>query len=254
MRYFILLFLGIAPLIGETTYVAFYLNYGIYGGGNIINSSGQGLELIEKGINNGYLFSPVYTPLVNSIGPIYKIPDFHLTAYTVGVSYLKRNSTIEKGIQLSYFDLGFSIDLPETYLNLNRFLPGIELYYPVTKRIQHRILLASLFQLEYFYHFLFSLTRNRDFYFFVGPGIGMGIGKLSYSGPNIYEIHAIVNLGFQYLLENYLIRFSLKTLGATSRMNSSSFIDRRKVLVNPGKGEIVITSVELGIAFPLTFQ
>lgn len=228
-----------------------YIGYGFYGSGNIINSSGEGLELIEKGINSGYLYSPIWTPIILQFGPIYKNPDFDLDSYSFDLQFLKKLNKSEYGISINYFEMGFTIDLPETYLNFSKIFENANYYLPVTKEIKKRTLLVSVVQLDFLYNYYFWEYLNWNFYF--GSGIGIGFGKLAYSGPYVQEIHFLINLGAKVDLDNYSIIMNIKNTGHTAKTGPSNFIDRRKVLVNPRRGEIIVNTFQIGVSFPLTF-
>lgn len=228
-----------------------YLGYGFYASGNIINSSGEGLELIEKGINSGYLYSPIWTPLVFQFGPIYKNPDFDLDSYSFDFQFLKKFNNSEYGMSINYLEIGFAILLPETYLNFSKIVENANYYLPVTKEIKKRSLLVHVIQLDFLYNYYFWKFLNWNFY--LGTGIGIGFGKLAYSGPYVEEIHFLINLGTKINLEHYSIIMNIKNTGHTAKTGPSNLIDRRKVLVNPRKGEIIINTFQIGVSFPLTF-
>ncbi|GIX41032.1 MAG: hypothetical protein KatS3mg129_0765 [Leptospiraceae bacterium] len=153
----------------------------------------------------------------------------------------------EFGISINYFQLLFNLSLPFTYLNGNKVINNSNLYLPVTKEMKGNNILASVLQIEIFYHYY--LYQIDNWILFIGPGAGIGKGNLAYSGPYINELHAILNLGFLYRLGNYEIFFNLKNTAYTAKTGPSNFIDRRKVLVNPRRGEIIISSIQMGISF-----
>jgi len=245
-----IIFLIYYPAYSQEKFIRILPGYGLYGAGNIINSSGQGLDLIEAGINNGILYSPIWTPLIEKIGPIYRNPDFSLTSYSMDFQYGLKNPTSEWGIGINFFQLGFNLSLPFTYLNSNKIIPESNLYLPVTKALNGYSILTKVFQLELFYHYYFY--QKELWTFFVGSGLGFGYGNLAYSGPYVQELHALLNLGLFYRLKNYELFFNIKNMGVTAKTGPSNFIDRRKVLVNPRRGEIIITSLQIGVTFLLT--
>ncbi len=229
-----------------------FLGYGIYGTGNIINSSGQGLKLIEQGINNGFLYSPIWSPIVNTYGPVYKNQDFSISSYSVDFQFFKYTNNKEYGISINFFDLGFSSYIPTSFLNVNKLISESNLYYPVTKEITKRSVLASVVQFDVFFNYNFLTIDIFSLSF--GFGTGIGYGNLSYSGPYIQEAHIIGNFGLKIDLNNYLLKANFKISGHTAKTGTSNFIDRRKVLVNPRRGEIIIATFQLGLTFPLTFK
>lgn len=233
-------------------YIKFLIGYGLYGTGNIINSSGQGLELIERGINNGFLYSPVWSPIVDSYGPIYQNQAFHISSYSTDVQFYKNLNNKEYGFSINFFDLGFTSYIPLTFLNTRKLIPESNLYYPVTKEITKRNVLASVIQFDVFFNY--DIVKFDILNLFIGGGIGIGYGRLAYSGPYVQEAHMIGNFGLKINLEKYLFIANLKFTGHTVKTGSSSFIDRRKVLVNPRRGEIIIATFQLGLGFPLTFN
>lgn len=226
------------------------VGYGIRGSGNIINSSGQGLELIESAVNSQLLVSPLITPFVELYGPIYRISDFSISSYSGDIQFGKRNTISEYGLSLNYFDLAFDLKLPKLFINTNKIFPESEIYLPFNNELSGRTLLASVVQLELFYNYFFGHYDSLKF--FLGSGIGMGNGKLAYSGPYVNELHANLNLGFLYQLKEWEFFVNLKNSGYTAKTGSSSLIDRRKVLVNPRRGEIIIATIQIGITFLLT--
>lgn len=228
-----------------------HLGYGLHGSGNIINSSGEGLQLIENGINSGYLYSPIWSPLIEVYGPVYKNQDFDLSSYSIDLQILKKLQKFEYGLSVNYFELNFTTYLPETYLNLSKIIPNTKEYLPVTKELNSKTSLTSVIQFDFFYNYY--IWQYQKLIFFVGAGIGFGYGKLAYSGPYVQEVHAIANLGGQYNLTVYTFVLNIKLTGHTAKSGPSNFIDRRKVLVNPRRGEILIATLQLGLSFPLTF-
>ncbi|GIX41031.1 MAG: hypothetical protein KatS3mg129_0764 [Leptospiraceae bacterium] len=60
---FLIITISLNTIYSQEQFFRILPGYGLYGSGNIINSSGQGLELIETGINSGYLYSPYWSPL-----------------------------------------------------------------------------------------------------------------------------------------------------------------------------------------------
>ncbi len=222
--------------------------YGLYGAGNIINSSGQGLDLIEAGVNNLFLYSPIITHFVEQFGPIYKIPDFTLNSYSLDVQFGMDNKNYEYGMSLNYFELGFNLKLPQLYINVNKFFSDANYYLPFTKELKGYNILASAFQLDFFYNFNIIHINKLDFY--IGAGIGVGTGKRSYSGPYINELHALIHFGLEFqIFETYSFFLNIKNTGYTAKTDPSSFLDRRKVFVNPRRGEIFITTIQMGITY-----
>lgn len=226
--------------------------YGIRGSGNIINSSGKGLELIETAVNNELLISPTITPFVQTIGPYYRLSDFRISSYSFDLQIGKRNTDAEYGLSINYFDLAFDLRLPDLFIDTKKFIPNSEVYLPFSDELKGRSLLASVVQLEGFYNYF--LWQYNVIKFFLGFGAGMGNGKLAYSGPYVNEIHANLNLGILYQHNGWEFFVNLKNSGYTAKSGPSNLIDRRKVLVNPRKGEIVISSLQLGFTFLLTHK
>lgn len=253
VNFYILFTIYSISIFSQEKFVRLVPGYGIYGVGNIINSSGEGLDLIERGINTNYLYSPIWTPIINQYGPIYRIPDFSLKSYTFDIQYGIKNQQYEYGIGLNYFELGFNLKLPTTYLNIDKIIKDQNTpnsLYPVTKDLKGYSVLAKVLQLEVFYNYYWF--KYNQIIFLIGTGIGIGKGNLSYSGPYVNEIHGILQLGMLYQQKDYEIFFNVKNSAYTAKTGPSNLIDRRKVLVNPRRGEIIITSLQFGITFLLT--
>ncbi|MDW7976361.1 MAG: hypothetical protein RMI35_07375 [Leptospiraceae bacterium] len=244
-------FLPAKSLFSENSFFRIMMGYGLYGTGNIINGAGEGLRLIERGINSGFLFSPIWTPLIQQIGPIYQNQDFDLTQFSFELQWGKTHNRNEYGLSVGYFDLGFDLILPQTYLNVSRIYPESPFYLPVTKDLKDRTLLASVVQFDIFYHYTFFRVESFDFFF--GGGVGLGFGKLSYSGPYVQEAHGILSLGTRYeVFRNHQLILMIKNLASTVKTGTSNLIDRRKVLVNPRRGEIIVSAAQVGLSFVLT--
>lgn len=254
--FFLLSFFSYFPIYTqsffESTFFRLSLGYGLYGSGNIIDGAGDGLKLIERGINSRILFSPWWTGLITQYGPVYKIRDLGLTSYSIEFEAGKTFHKSEFGWSLRYLDIGFNLQLPETYLDARRIFPGAGeddlLFFPVTKNLRGRTLLVWDIQLGIFYHH--EVFRWKQLEFFAGGGFGIGSGKLAYSGPYVNEIHGTITLGLRWQVSgNRKIHIHIKNLMATVKTGTSNRIDRRKVLVNPRKGEIFLTIGQAGITF-----
>lgn len=238
---------------------SYYLNiepgYGWHAGGAIIEKSSSGLKLVEAGVNTGILYSPGYSELVNTIGPIYQIPPIKLEVRSFKLGLSRYFGSFEYGLKVGYYDIVGFIDVPDSAINFNYFdkTGSSQLanqYYPVTSSGGQRTFATDLF-LEFTgaYH----TNVNDGFDLFPGFGIGGGRGWLGGfgSGPYLNEAHGLVSLGIGYRRSNVLTYLKFEEIIYLIKTAPTSFIDRRKVLVNPRKGDLQIGQLQLGISIPV---
>lgn len=215
--------------------------------GNILSDAIIGLEGLEALINTQYLYAPQLTPIVQGVGPIYRIPDFELRAdrFTLGFERVLVGDwrwAVVAGYQVIY---GFS-EIPLSFVDLNRYGFGNG-YIPVTLQNGGRLNLAQTYQLDG------SLQRRfvwRDGLSpFVSASFGVGSGWLGSDRKAwLQEVHIGVAGGIEADVgAESFARFSLDLLGFQSNTRATNFVDRTQVLVNPGRGEILLTQLRLAL-------
>lgn len=241
-----------ASLCAESPYrLSLTGGYAWSAAGSIVDESTAGLDLIEGGINTGILYSPGYSELTRTYGPVYSIPDFDLFSRSIQIGLSRFFGSMEYGMSFGYIDIAGSARIPATALNVGYFDPAQQgLYLPVTSQSSTTIFATDL-TIEGFasYH----LNPDEGFDLFGGGGLGFGRGWLAGfgSGPYLTEAHAGLHLGFGYRAGSifYYVRgtesyFVVKTA-------PTSFLDRREVLVNPRRGNLRVSRAEAGISVPV---
>ncbi|MCE9598275.1 MAG: hypothetical protein K8S54_09940 [Spirochaetia bacterium] len=219
--------------------------------GSIVASSEDGITLLERLINSGTLYAPRVTPLIQAVGPGYKIPPFHLGSNQIGVSYERYSGgRFSFGGAIRYTDVTAGLTIPES------FIPGslVNFQAPVISRvtaeIHSRKVLASAFQVEGVMSYHFNGDAEWDPYLRASGGVGRGwLAHVGY-GPHLEELHGTIGAGMRWNFnETSSISAEINTSGFWVMTGPSSFIDRTDVLINPGKGSIYIVRLLLGAGY-----
>lgn len=225
---------------------------GLTASGGVIDSAGGGLDLLENLINARLLYSPEITPFVEQIGPIYQIPEFDLFSNEVAINY-ERNpeARFGWGASVKYFDITGKVDLPSSYI-LSPRLPfefPLEppLFYQVTKRSEQRLTLAAVFQADANFYWRFRPGEAWNPYAKLSAGVGRGwLGDFG-RGPYIEEAHAGLALGLRWRYAEGLFLYAEGSYQYyVARTGPSSFLDRTEVLVNPRRGDVIISRASIG--------
>lgn len=231
--------------------LTFTAGYAWRAAGSVIEESGAGLDLIETGINTGILYSPGYSELVETVGPVYSIPHFDLEARSFQVGISRFAGMLEYGLAIGYVDIVGSANIPMTALNVGFFDPAAQgIYFPVTSQ-SSRTIFATDLSLEG----LILLHSNVEdgFDLFGGAGLGVGRGWLAGfgSGPYLTEVHGSLYLGAGYRINGVLYYVRGTETWFAIKSAPTSFLDRREVLVNPRRGNIRIGRAEAGLSVPV---
>lgn len=241
-----------ASLRAESPYrLSFTVGYAWRAAGSIVEDSGAGLDLIESGINNGFLYSPGYSEITQTLGPVYSIPDFSLSSRSGQIGLSRFSGSMEYGATFGYIDIVGSAKVPMTVLNAGYFDPSQRgLYLPVTSQSNARVFATDL-SIEGFA--LYHLNPDDGFDLFGGAGLGAGRGWLAGfgSGPYLTEAHASLHIGLGHRSGGILYYVRSTESWFTIKSAPTSFIDRREVLVNPRSGNIRIGRAETGISIPV---
>lgn len=251
-----LCFFSVAPpqasLRAESPYrLSFTGGYAWRAAGSIVEDSGAGLDLIEGGINTGILYSPGYSEITQTVGPVYSIPDFSLSSRSFQIGLSRFFGSMEYGVALGYIDIVGSAKVPMTALNVGYFDPSLQgLYLPVTSRSSTSVFATDL-SIEGFA--LYHLNPDDGFDLFGGAGLGAGRGWLAGfgSGPYLTEAHASLHIGLGYRAGGILYYVRGTETWFAIKSAPTSFVDRREVLVNPRSGNIRIGRAEVGISIPV---
>lgn len=218
--------------------------------GSIITATEGGIELLEQLINSNTLYAPRVSPIVQQIGPYYRVPPFSLGSNQIGASYERLFERFSFGGAFRFTDVSAGLKVPES------FIPGALVGVPapvisrVTAETNSRKLLASAFQLEGLatYHF----NRDGQWDPFLRASVGVGRGWLAHLGygPYLNEVHGAIGAGIRWNFnESSSLVAEVNTVGHWIVTGPSSFIDRTDVLINPGKGSIYIVRLLLGAGY-----
>ena len=220
----------------------------IHASGNILGDAILGLDALEALINAQVLTSPAWTPVVRAVGPVYQIPDFVLRNDRFVIEYERRLAgdwiwSVGLGVQVLY---GFA-PIPVTFVDLERFGIGAGGYVPVTRQIGGRLDMARSYQLDG--GFLREFSAPGAVRPFASVLFGVGSGWLGTDRSAwLQEVHVGIGGGATLALTGTeFLRFHLEALGYHTVTRGTNFIDRTQVLVNPGKGEIVIVQLRLSV-------
>ena len=227
------------------------LTYGgaVNAGGNILTDAALGLDTLEQLINAGYLNAPLVTPLIQAVGPVYAIPPFVLRADRFGLEYESGSGPWRWGVAIqSQVIYGF-VNVPATFVDpatLNLSAPG---YFQVTRTIGGRINLAQVYQLDF--RLLRYFREGQRIEPYLGGAIGVGSGWLGVARSVwVQEAHLGVEAGLRFSAAGQgpesFWKMGVVATGFQTETRPTSFFDRTKVLVNPGRGNIFIVQLVLG--------
>ena len=225
----------------------------LWGSGSILDGAGNDLELLAGFVNTGVLYEPTYTPLVQQFGPIYQAPEFELRSDNVAINYQSSElSGWSWGISFRYLNVWGRADVPQTFVQLDRYTP-LNGFYQTTEGTRSWFLLATSYALDATLSYHFSPGSSVDPYLQISAGVGRGfLGEVE-THAWLMEYHAAISGGLRFnLSDSYFLYTEAYVVGhwAVTEPRKNP-IDFTEVLVNPEKGSLYLARLYFGAGFRL---
>lgn len=232
----------------------------ITGGGTVIEASDD-LKFLENLINARLLYNPVITPVIEQVGPVYKIPRVKIRSNQYTIEYRRQTSDDWSfGVGIKYLDIQGSFGVPDTFINLQALppeynIPQAPYLSQVTRETSGRKLLATAVEVDanlYYTIATFASGSDRPSTELYGKlNVGIGRGWLGPgSGPRLEEVHGGLGLGLRYFVSPSIFLFPEFTFQYYAiRTAYSDPLNRTKILVNPRKGDLHLGRWNFGAGF-----
>ncbi|MBI3396496.1 MAG: hypothetical protein HY042_11715 [Spirochaetia bacterium] len=220
--------------------------------GSIVGGASDGLSLLEKLINNGYLYAPTVSPVIQRVGPYYKIPPFQLGSNEFGFHYERwLSGAWSWTVALNYLDITAHVDLPATFVDPARLgvtAPGT---FQVTAENHTRITLATALEVQA--GLLYEFRHGQLWNPYARFGVGVGRGYLGEDhAATLWEENVFGAGGVRIEPASSLFVWAeAQAVGHTAQTRATNPVDRKKVLVNPGRGNIYIGRLSIGTGLRL---
>jgi hypothetical protein len=223
----------------------------------VLNATEE-LDLLENLINARLLYNPFITPLIERVGPVYRVPKIGLRSTQVAVEYRRRSaSPWSFGAGLKYLDIKAVFTLPDTYiypptLPASYGVPPVPYVQQVTRRTEGLTLVASMIQADA--NLYYSFVDDGVFEPYLKFSVGLGRGWLGSAGPGrgpkIEELHAGLGVGARvYAAHGFYLFPELTWQHYYLRTGYSDPIDRTRILVNPRTGNLHLVRMSFGAGF-----
>lgn len=216
--------------------------------GTILTAAGDGLTLLARAINSGYLYAPTISPFVKAIGPYYEVPDFDLSSPEYSAMYEKRWSEhLSWTAGLQFLQIKAGVNLPASYVDPTPLRLPPNLTYQVTQETHGWIDLATALEVEA--GIVYALAPEEFWNPYGRISIGVGRGYLgSDRSATFWEEHLTAGFGLRIQPESRTFVFlEILATAHTAQAKATNPIDRTRVLVNPGKGNIFLGRASFGL-------
>ncbi len=236
------------PGSGHRSSITFCAAPAFTASGTILTTAGDGLTLLARAINSGYLYAPTVTPFVQAIGPYYEVPGFDLSSPQYSISYERRRTEHWSWtVGLQFLQIKAGVDLPASFVDPAPLRLPPNVTYQVTQETHGRIDLATALELEA--GVVYSLAPEEFWNPYGRLSVGAGRGYLGTDrSATFWEEHLTAGIGLRIQPQSRTFVF-LEIVGTahTAQAKATNPIDRTRVLVNPGKGNIFLGRASFGL-------
>lgn len=223
-------------------------------GGSIINGASDDLQLLALYINDQTIYDPVYTPIIQQVGPVYQAPSFKLRSDTFSIAYESEESERWTwGVAFRYLSILGKADIPDTFVQVDKYIPTANGFYQTTEGTQSWKTLATSYELDGSVGYHFRPGSTWDPYLQLSLGVGYGYLGEKQGISSLIEYHGAVAGGLRInLSESYFLYSEVYAAAHWAETEPrSNPIDFTDVLVNPEKGSLYLARIVVGAGFRL---